>query len=128
LDQSETELGEWTINYLPEEGGRYTGKLKVGASELRFTSLYESSNKTIIKAIFIDVATYAASGGHLIYRYSTDKEAIVALPTKEISSVEATKKGIMNRAEVTMRDGPTFIFNYGMLPVKKLVEAIRSVI
>ena len=48
-------LGDWTINYLPDEGGRFTGTLTLTADALTFVSLYESSNKTIVKAIFVDV-------------------------------------------------------------------------
>lgn len=121
-----TELGEWAINYLPEEGGRYTGKLKVTDEAVTFVSLYESSNKTIVKAIFLDVGTFAAAGGHTVYRYSNDQEARVELPTAEIASVKAAKKGLMKQAVVTMTDGQVFVFDYGMLSVKKLVETIES--
>ena len=122
------ELGEWTINYIPEEGGRYTGKLTLTAEKLLFKSLYESSNKTIVKAIFLDVGTFAAAGGHTVYRYSNDDEATVDLPVAEIARVEASKKGMMKRAVVTMQGGETFVFDYGMLSVKKLVATIESAI
>ena len=122
------ELGEWTINYIPEEGGRYTGKLTVTDERVLFKSLYESGNKTIIKAIFLDVGTFAAAGGHTVYRYSNDDEARVDLPAAEIVRVEAAKKGMMKRAVVTMKDGQQFVFDYGMLSVKNLVGAIESVI
>jgi hypothetical protein len=122
------ELGEWTINYIPDEGGRYTGKLTVTTEKLLFKSLYESSNKTIVKAIFLDVGTFAAAGGHTVYRYSNDDEATVDLPVADIARVEAAKKGMMKRAVVTMKGGETFAFDYGMLSVKKLVAAIESVI
>jgi hypothetical protein len=121
------EIGDWTINYIPEEGGRYTGKLTVTADKVLFTSLYESSNKTIVKAIFLDVGTFAAAGGHTVYRYSNDDEATVDLPTAEITRIEAAKKGMMKRAVITMRGGEQFVFDYGMLSVKKLVGAIESV-
>ena len=121
------ELGEWTINYIPEEGGRYTGKLTLTAENVLFKSLYESSNKTIVKAIFLDVGTFAAAGGHTVYRYSNDDEATVDLPVAEIARVEAAKKGMMKRAVVTMKNDEQFVFDYGMLSVKKLVAAIESV-
>lgn len=120
-------LGSWTINYLPEEGGRYTGTLEVTDSGLHFDTLYESSNKTIIKAIFVDVATFAAAGGHTVYRYSNDEKAIIDLPAQEISEVAATKSGMTKRAVVTMNNGEEFVFDYGMLSVKKLVAAIESI-
>ena len=122
-----TELGSWLINYIPAEGGRFTGQLVVDSEKVRFVSLYESSNKTIVKEIFVDVAAFAASGGHFIYRYSNDREAIVELPVAEIASVRAEKKGLMKRAVVTMQGGEEFIFDYGLLSVRKLVEAMESV-
>ena len=121
------EPASWTINYIPAEGGRYTGKLEVGADGLRFESLYESSNKTVIKAIFLDVSTFAAAGGHTVYRYSNDETAIVELPSDEISAVKGTKKGFMKRAVVTMSNGEEFVFDYGMLSVKNLVAAVAAV-
>ena len=122
-----SELGEWTVNYLPEEGGRYTGKLTVTDEKATFVSLYESSNKTIVKAIFLDVGSFAAAGGHNVYRYSNDDEARVDLPAGEISAVKANKKGLMKQAVVTMQGGEEFVFDYGMLSVKKLVATLESV-
>ena len=120
------ELGNWTINYLPPEGGRFTGKLKLADDKLQFTSLYESSNKTIVKAIFLDVGSFAAAGGHTVYRYSNDDELHVELPLNEIAAVTATKKGMMKQAVVTMQAGEEFVFDHGMLSVKKIVEVIQS--
>ena len=117
----------WTINYLPPEGGRYTGKLGVTTDGLRFETLYESSNKTVVKAIFLDVATFTAAGGHTVYRYSNDDEATVELPAAEISAVKAAKKGLMKRAVVTMANREEFVFDYGMLSVKKLVAAVDAI-
>jgi hypothetical protein len=122
---SET-LGSWTVNYLPEEGGRYTGTLEVRDEGVYFDTLYESSNKTIVKAIFLDTATFAAAGGHTVYRYSNEEKAVVDLPTAEIAAVEAAKKGMTKRAVVTMDNEEQFVFDYGMLSVKKLVAAIQS--
>ncbi len=123
-----TKLGEWAVNYLPEEGGRYTGKLAVTDEQVAFRSLYESSNKTIVKAIFLDVGSFAAAGGHSVYRYSNDDEARVELPVTEIAGVKANKKGLMKQAVLTMQGGEEFVFDYGMLSVKKIVAAIESVL
>lgn len=117
----------WTINYIPPEGGRFTGKLTVSSEMVHFVTLYESSNKTVVKAIFLDVATFAAAGGHTIYRYSNDEKANIDLPTGEIASVRANKKGLIKQAVVTMGNGEEFVFDYGMLSVKKLVAEIESV-
>lgn len=122
------ELGTWLLNYLPEEGGRFTGSLTVTSENIEFVSMYESSNRTIIKAIFLDVGSFAAAGGHNVYRYSNDKEARVTLPIGDVAGVKAAKAGLMKRVVVSMQDGQTFVFDYGLLSTKKLVQAIESVI
>jgi hypothetical protein len=121
-------LGSWTINYLPGEGGRFTGTLEVREDRLFFDTLYESSNSTIVKAIFLDVTTFAAAGGHTVYRYSNDEKAVVDLPIEDLASVAAAKKGMMKRVVVTMNNGEEFVFDYGMLSVKKLLSKIQTVI
>jgi hypothetical protein len=121
-------LGSWKINYLPSEGGRFTGELEVREDRVFFDTIYESSNRTIVKAIFLDVTTFAAAGGHTVYRYSNDDKAVVDLPIEDIASVAAAKKGMMKRAVITMKNGEDFVFDYGMLSVKNLVALIESTI
>ena len=116
----------WAINYLPEDGGRLTGKLTVGADEVRFVTLYDSSNKEILKGILGSVGAFAATGGHAVYIHNTDTEFEVVLPRTEIASAEQAKKGMMKRAVITMKDGSVFTFDYGMLSTKKLVAAINA--
>ena len=116
----------WTINYLPEDGGRLTGKLSVGADEVRFDALYDSSNKEVIKGILGSVGAFAATGGHAVYVYNTDTDFEIVLPRAEIASAEQVKKGMMKRAVITMTDGSVFVFDYGMLSPKKLIAAING--
>lgn len=116
----------WTINYLPAEGGRITGKLSVTDSELRFEALYDSSNKEVLKGLLGAAGSLAASGGHVAYLHDTDTEFSIALPRAEIASAEQAKKGLMKRAVVTMNEGSTFVFDYGMLSPKKLIATINS--
>ncbi len=90
--------------------------------------MYEACLRTIVKAIFLDMSTYAAAGGHNVYRYSNDDEVCVDIPAGDIVGVEGVRKWLMKRAVVTLREGSTFVFDYGMLSVNKLVAAIQSVI
>ncbi len=116
----------WTVNYLPTDGGRITGKLTVGQSEVEFEGLYDSSNKEVLKGIFGAAAGFAASGGHAAYLHDTDTEFTIKLPRSGIASAEQVKKGLMKRAVVTMSDGAVFVFDYGMLSPKKLVAALNG--
>ena len=117
---------EWTINYLPSEGGRLTGRLRVATDDVRFTALYDSSNSEIIKGIAGSLGAFAASGGHVTYVHDTETEFEIVLPRTEITSAVQAKKGMMKRAVITMEDGSEFVFDYGMLSTKKLVAAING--
>ena len=116
----------WTVNYLPTDGGRITGKISVGSEDVRFEGLYDSSNKEIIKGIFGAAASMAASGGHVAYINDTDTDFTIVLPRSGIASAQQVKKGLMKRAVVTMSDGTEFTFDYGMLSPKKLVAALNT--
>lgn len=117
---------EWTINYLPTDGGRLTGKLKIGDDDVRFVTLYDSSNKEILKGITGSIGAFAASGGHVAYIHNTDTDFEVVLPRAEIASAVAAKKGMMKRVLITMSDGSEFLFDYGMLSTKNLVAALNT--
>lgn len=116
---------EWTINYLPAEGGRFTGKLALTTDELKFAALYDSSNAQVVKGISSALGAFAATGGHMSYFHDTDSGFSFTLPRAEIASAAMRKKGLMKQAVVTMQDGSTFVFDYGMLSPKKLVAAIN---
>ncbi len=117
---------EWTINYLPKEGGRITGKLELTDQDLRYRGLYDSSNAEVIKGIGGALATFAATGGHASYFHDTDTDFGLTLPRADVAGAEMRKKGLMKQAVVTMNDGSTFVFDYGMLNPKKLIAAINN--
>jgi hypothetical protein len=117
---------EWTINYLPEDGGRLTGKLKLTADDLVFSALYDSSNAQIIKGIGSALGTFAATGGHASYFHDTSTNFGVTLPRSDVASAEMRKKGLMKQAVVNMKDGSSFVFDYGLLSPKNLVKAING--
>ena len=116
----------WTVNYLPSDGGRLTGKIGVASDEVRFEAMYDSSTAEIVKSILGAVGGLAASGGHGAYIRDTGAELSVVLPRADIASAEQVKKGLMKRAVITMKDGSEFTFDYGMLSPKKLVAAING--
>ncbi len=116
----------WTVNYLPTEGGRITGKITVGNDGVRFDALYDSSNKEIIKGIFGAAAGLAATGGHVAYIHDSGTNLEISLPRVDISSAAQVKKGLMKRAVITMNDGTEFTFDYGMLSPKKLIAAVNE--
>ena len=116
---------EWTINYLPEEGGRITGKLKLTNDNLEYTGLYDSSNAQVVKGIGLALGSFAVTGGHGSYFHDTGTDFGFTLPRSEISGAELRKKGFMKQAIVTMVDGSVFVFDYGMLNPKNLIAQVN---
>jgi hypothetical protein len=116
----------WTVNYLPGEG-RLTGKLHVRDDEVTFEALYDSSFKTIAKNIGLAAGALAASGGHLTYLRDNGEAAEVVIPTGSIAEARAAKKGLMKRVVIQLTDGSQHTFEYGMLSVNKLVDAVNDV-
>jgi hypothetical protein len=89
-----SEPESWTLNYLPEGGGRILGTLSVSGEAVTFES--------------------------------GDLEDEIVLPCAEIAGAEAARRRLMNRVVVTMKDGRSFVFEYGLLSVKRIVEAIGA--
>ena len=117
---------DWTINYLPEDGGRITGKLILGNDNVRFEALYDSSNTTILKSIGLSLGTFAASGGHGVYVSDNETDVTIVIPREVITGATAAKKGLTKRVVVSTAEAGDFVFDYGMLSVKKIVAAINS--
>lgn len=116
----------WSINYIPAEGGRLTGKLTVGEDEVRFEALYDSSNANVIKGITKALGGFAATGGHGTVIHNSDSEVEVVIPRSLIARAEARKKGMMKRAVIILEDGQEMVFDYGLLSVKNLVDALNG--
>jgi hypothetical protein len=114
----------WTINYEPEEGGRYTGTLTVDDEKLKFTSLYDSSNTVIVKSIAGLLGSLVATGGNLAYVSDNDSELTITLPKSEIDSTTVKNSLFAKRVIVTMKNDQRFVFNYGVLSVTKLAQSI----
>ena len=117
---------EWTINFLPKDGGRVTGKLRLTDSDLVYIGLYDSSNVQVVKGIGLALGSFAATGGHMSYFHNTDTEFGFTLPRADIAGAELRKKGFMKQAIVTMNDESVFVFDYGMLNPKNLIAQING--
>ncbi len=109
--EDESILGEWTLNYLPPDGGRYTGKLVVTDRRLLFDARFDTSLSGIIEeTMFIKHGS----------------EGYISIPKDRISDVETVKKMLQKSVAVTLDTGGKHTFNYGVMNVDKIAEAIRS--
>jgi len=106
----EVELGTWTLNYLPQGGGRYTGPLTVTDLRLLFKATFDTSAVGALKELII----YKDTHGYLV------------IPKNRIKSV-AKKSGLLKKQVlVTLDNGDVHTFDYGMLSIEKLAAAIEK--
>jgi len=105
-DQDENLIDEWTLNYLPSEGGRYTGKLAITDKNIYFFAEFSIE--------FSGNAVQTAEGGMKISK-------------ENIQSVESTKAMfIFKRVQVTLSDESVHVFDRGILSTKPILDAINK--
>lgn len=107
---NETEFGSWTLNYLPQGGGRYTGPLTVTNQRLLFWATFDTSVVGALREL-------------IIYK---DSYGFVSIPKNRIKSVAVKSSLFKKQVLVTLDNGDIHTFDYGMLSVRKLVEAIEK--
>jgi len=106
----EVELGAWTLNFLPHGGGRFTGPLTVTNQRLLFDAKFDTS----FSGAFRELIVYKGSWGY------------VAIPKNRIKSVEVRSRLLNKKVVVTLDDGSVHTFDYGMLGVQKIADAINQ--
>jgi hypothetical protein len=111
LEIGEELIDSWTINYRPPSGGFYNGKLYVTNNRVLFDARFEISAKGIV------LEAYAINIGSYMY---------VAIPKSDIKEVEEKSSFFKKQAILTLANGEKHVFDYGMLSVKKVIQAIKQ--
>ncbi len=112
LDAGEKEIGNWTVLYVPPKGGKYNGKLVVTNKRLLYDAKFDYSLTGLMEeALFVKFGS----------------EAYVVLPKERIKNVEVKKSFLNNKVILTLDNGELHTFDYGMLKIDKVAEAIKQV-
>ena len=107
----ENKIDTWTILYMPPGGGKFNGKLTVTNKRLLYDAKYDVSAKGLLSE-----ALFAKWGS----------EGYLEISKADITDVQAEKSFLAKKAIVTLNDGSKHVFNYGMLNIDKVVEAIKA--
>lgn len=107
----ENKIDTWTILYAPPGGGKFNGKLTVTNKRLLYDAKYDVSAKGLLSE-----ALFAKWGS----------EGYLEISKADITDVQAEKSFLAKKAIVTLNDGSKHVFNYGMLNIDKVVEAIKA--
>ena len=111
LIAEETKIDTWTIHYTPPSGGIFNGKLTVTDQKLHFVANYNMSLKGLLED---ELYIKSGSEGHL------------TIPKSRITKVETHKSFFHKKVIVSMDNGQNHTFNYGMLNIDKVAEAIAA--
>jgi hypothetical protein len=107
----ESKLNTWTILYQPAGGSTYNGKLTVTNQRLLYDAKFDLSARGILSEMI-----YVKWGS----------EGYLEIDKTLISNVEVKKSLFAKKVIITLNDGSAHVFNYGMLNVDKVAEAIKS--
>lgn len=106
LREGETRIDTWTLFYVPQNGGKYNGRLTVTNKRLLYDAKFDAS--------LIGVLGHRTAEGYL----EIDKD--------EIQAVQIKKSFFSKKAIVTLTDGSEHIFDYGAMNIDKCAAAIEA--
>jgi len=111
LQNDEQVIDTWTLIYTPPGGGKYNGKLTVTNKRLLYDAKYDISARGLLSE-----AMFAKWGS----------EGYLEISKSDISSLKAEKSFLAKKALVGLSDGSVHTFNYGVLNIDKVIEAINQ--
>jgi hypothetical protein len=111
LQPGETDLGTWTLFYLPPNGGKYNGKLKVTNMRLLYDAQFDASFKGMISEAMT---------------IKWGSEGFLEIDKKDITGVDVQKKLLSKKCIVTLTDGSNHTFDYGAMNIDKCAEAVQA--
>lgn len=111
LHPEENKIDTWTILYMPPGGGKFNGKLTVTNKRLLYDAQFDVSAKGLLSE-----ALFAKWGS----------EGYLEINKEDITDVQAEKSFLAKKAIITLNDGSKHVFNYGMLNIDKVVDAIKA--
>jgi len=111
LDPGENLIGNWTIVYKPPAGGMYNGKLYVTDKRLLYDAKFDMTVKGVIEEVF-----FLIIGSH----------EYLVLPKDRIKDVLTKSTFLKKQIFIIMDNDEEHIFDYGMLSIKKIAEAINQ--
>jgi len=104
-------IDTWTLIYSPPKGGKFNGKLTVTNKRIIYDAQFDMSAKAIIEESFM----VKMGPGH-----------VMAIPKAMIKQVDADKSFFAKKAVITLTTGEKHVFNYGMMNIDPVIDAIRK--
>jgi hypothetical protein len=109
LQDGEQTIDNWTLNFRPVSGGRFTGKFYVTNRRVLFDALQDNSS---LLAALSD-RSFASHG-------------ILSVDFADIKEVVSEKSFFRKSIILHIGEGEQLRFDYGMLSVDKIVETLKK--
>ena len=126
-ENGEEIIGSWTLNCVPFKASKFLGKLYVTNKSLYFDAQFDSSLSGLIGSVVTSAG--AASGNALLVSSRIIKEwegkGYMFVEKKNIKAIEEKSSFFKKTVVLELDDDSVIVFDYGMLGVKKLIEAIK---
>ncbi|GAB2808762.1 hypothetical protein [Ferruginibacter profundus] len=111
LQPGETAIDTWAIFYSPSAEKKFNGKLTVTNKRLIYRTVYD--------------AAYNPASYHVAFD-KEDKDIVFLIDKADIVRVDTQKSLLAKKVILTLSDGSKHEFNYGVMSVDKLADAINS--
>jgi hypothetical protein len=121
-------IDTWSLHCIPFDSSKLLGKLHITEGNLYFDAQFDSSVRGLMKS----VATSAVVGsGHALIVSSRIKEdwetkGYIFISKKSIKNIEEKSSFLKKTIVLTLEDDSVVIFDYGMMGVKKIIQAIKQ--
>jgi hypothetical protein len=126
----ESIIGTWQLNFIPlnQKGVRLLGKLFATDKNLYFDVKFDSSLTGLFKNLAVSAA--GAAGFSLLVSQQILNQwkdnGYITIPKSEIINVTEHKSFIKKTVTIKLSDNSEYIFDYGLLSVSKIAEAIKK--
>jgi hypothetical protein len=123
-------IDSWTLHCRPasKNAGKFLGVLSVTDKHLYFDAKFDSSLFGMTKQAL--VSGIVAAGHPLLVSpeiiESWEEKGFIQIAKKDIKDVQEERSFLKKKVTVVLNDDTEYVFDYGMLSVKKLVEAIKQ--
>jgi hypothetical protein len=108
---AESAINTWNILYNPQGGGNYNGKLTITNKRLLYDARFDMSAKGMLPEPMYSKWV---------------NEGYLEINKADIKAVNVEKSLLAKKAILTLADGSIHTFNYGVLNIDKVVEAIEN--
>jgi len=129
-NNKENKLGTWTLNMTPvnEKASKFLGKLHITDKNIYFDAQFDVSLSGTVNSL---IAGLGAASGHalLVSKQIIDQWkdlGFLCIPKSEIKEITENKSFLKKTVRIKLTDDSEYIFDYGMLSVSKITEALKS--